>query len=198
MNILIITAHPNSKSLSHSIGRRYAKLAIKKGHEIMEIDLYDQNWQQPFYRLEPEENYSPTEYKQLIYTRQNAQQAIRWAKKIVFIHPLWWGGQPAVLKNFLDCNFTSKFAYKNRKPQSFLGKYWPLPKPLLVGKKAKIYITGDGRNWVYSLLLYPFINIWFFFICIYTGLFPTSIRYIGGVKFRDKENLKTVLEKIRI
>ena len=37
---------------------------------------------------------------------------IKEADEIVFCFPVWWGDAPAILKNWLDYNFTSGFAFK--------------------------------------------------------------------------------------
>lgn len=55
------------------------------------------------------------------------------ADELVFVFPIWWGDAPAILKNFIDCNFHSGFAfrYENGRP---IG--------LLKGKSARIIATS--------------------------------------------------------
>lgn len=193
MNILIVSAHPHPKRFTGQIAQRFQKLAEESAsHEVFEMDLYDEQWQQSYYHFDLEKN------EEFLAVRKKIQDKISWADQIVFVHPLWWGGQPAVLKNWIDANITSGFAFKyNRRPQ-WQRRLWPLPKGLLAGKSAKVFITGDGQFWVYALLLMPFLNIYFFFIFMYCGLWPKSLRYFGGMRWRSDKKKQRLLDSIRL
>jgi NAD(P)H dehydrogenase (quinone) len=39
------------------------------------------------------------------------QEKVSWADGIVFIHPIWWTGPPAILKGWIDRVFSIGFAY---------------------------------------------------------------------------------------
>jgi NAD(P)H dehydrogenase (quinone) len=43
------------------------------------------------------------------------QEKILWADEIVLVFPIWWGDMPAIMKNWMDCNFMSGFAFKYEK-----------------------------------------------------------------------------------
>jgi NAD(P)H dehydrogenase (quinone) len=38
-------------------------------------------------------------------TTKKIQAKITWADELIFIFPIWWGDAPAIVKNFIDCNF---------------------------------------------------------------------------------------------
>lgn len=40
------------------------------------------------------------------------QAKIAEADELIFIFPIWWGDAPAILKNFIDSNFTAGFAFR--------------------------------------------------------------------------------------
>jgi putative NADPH-quinone reductase len=66
----------------------------------------------------------------------------------VFIFPVWWYSVPATLKNFLDQNFTSGFAYVFTKVGSISG--------LLQPRTARLFSTSGGPSILYRLHLLPY------------------------------------------
>ncbi|HCM26217.1 MAG TPA: NAD(P)H dehydrogenase [Treponema sp.] len=70
------------------------------------------------------------------------QDALMEADRIVFVHPDWWGGPPAVLKGFLDRTLRPGIAYGQREndfnEEAGAG--------LFVGKRADVFITTDARK----------------------------------------------------
>ena len=145
MKTLIITAHPSSKGFTHKIAGAYKESAELAGGEVEIIDLYKELNKQGFLTFEDIKEPSSDPL------RDEYQRKIIEANNIVFVHPLWWCGTPAILKNFLDCNFTARFAYRyvNGRPVG-----------LLKGRSASVYITCDGSMWLYRALGVPFKTIW--------------------------------------
>jgi NAD(P)H dehydrogenase (quinone) len=68
------------------------------------------------------------------------QDALMEAERIVFVHPDWWGGPPAILKGFLDRTLRPGVAYGQRENDfneaSGAG--------LFTGKRADVLITTDA------------------------------------------------------
>jgi NAD(P)H dehydrogenase (quinone) len=185
--VLIILAHPKPETsfcgaITHALFTKYSKYGA-----VQCINIYDQKWQQPYFALLKDVK-DPVQLE--------AQKLISWAEHIVWVHPLWWGGMPAVLKNFIDSNITSGFAFKHEYPTWLPQRLRLLPKKLLKPRTSSVWITGDGQWWVYAFMFFPFLIIWALFIMIYIGLRPTGLHYIGGVKFRSETNKKNLLEKI--
>jgi NAD(P)H dehydrogenase (quinone) len=136
MKILIITAHPSSQGFTHKIANVCLKTFTERGHDAEVINLYDQKWKQDFLNFEnPKEMPSDT-------IKEEIQKKIIEAGNIVFIHPIWWAGAPAILKNFLDKNFTARFAFRYTPSGKVIG--------LLKGKTCQIFMTGGNTGfWAY-------------------------------------------------
>lgn len=64
------------------------------------------------------------------------REQIKWADKLVFIYPIWWGRPPAMLLGYIDQMFASNFAYKDKK-----GLF---PEGLLKGKSVVCISTMKG------------------------------------------------------
>ncbi|BBP91564.1 hypothetical protein BsIDN1_51820 [Bacillus safensis] len=64
------------------------------------------------------------------------QDKIKWADKIVFVYPIWWGRPPAMLLGFIDRMFAANFAYRQTGGL--------LPEGLLKGKSAVCVSTMQG------------------------------------------------------
>jgi NAD(P)H dehydrogenase (quinone) len=172
LKTLIITAHPSSKGFTHKIAESYKLGAESVGVEVEILDLYK----------EPRQDFLSFENPKDITNdplRDSYQSKIKDANDIVFIHPMWWGASPAIMKNFIDCNFASHFAfnYVNGRPVG-----------LLKGRTASVYITCDGSIWIYRLLLLPFKIIW---SLIFLGVCGFKVRRVAIL---DKKFKKTDLE----
>jgi putative NADPH-quinone reductase len=109
MKKLIIVAHPNPNGFAHHIAKTFAESSIKKGHEVETINLYDAEWKQDYLMLDHTNKPSEDPKKEKIQSR------ITRADELVFTFPLRRFDCPAILKNFLDVNFSSGFAYKYKK-----------------------------------------------------------------------------------
>ena len=178
---LIITAHPSSKGFTHRIAKAYKDSVVGAGGEAEILDLYKEPVKQAFLAFENIKDPS-------VDTLRDAyQKKISDATDIVFIHPLWWGASPAILKNFIDCNFTSGFAFRYIKGR---------PVGLLKGRTASVYITCDGSIWLYRMLALPFKTIWsviFLYVC---GLKVNKIRILDKKFKKTEDDLQAFLNKV--
>ncbi|HEX4662411.1 MAG TPA: NAD(P)H-dependent oxidoreductase [Candidatus Saccharimonadales bacterium] len=171
MNILIIVANPRENSFSHQIAEAYREGAVLTNKAVEVLDLYASDMQLGFLRPE-----STSEYARYQPVREGLQDLIQQAQELVIIHPLWWGGPPAILKNMIDQVLTPGFAY-----QRVRRKWLPIAldsrrKSLLKGKSVRLFITSDQSWWQNSLRLLPYLNIWYFDILRPTGLKLSSFR----------------------
>jgi len=181
MKSLIIKAHPSTKGYTHRIAEAYKEGANTAGVEVEIIDLYKEP-RQDFLTFEniKEQAADPL--------RDSYQKKILEADDIVFIHPLWWGASPAILKNFIDCNFAGGFAFRYVKGR---------PVGLLKGRTASVYVTCDGPLWLYVLLGLPFRIIWSVIFLRVCGLKVRKISVLDK-KFRRTEiELSSFLEKVK-
>jgi NAD(P)H dehydrogenase (quinone) len=167
-NLLIIIGHPSSHSLSHKLAVSYANAAKKSGITTTIIDVYRLNPELPIVMYEDYPDWNKDKV-----VREHYQKMIDAADKIAIFHPIWWGGLPPLLKNFIDQTLTPGFAYKYT-PKKWLPQALNiLPVGYLRGKKAHIFITYDAYSVVYTVILFPFITIWTLFIFFYCGIVRT-------------------------
>ena len=136
MNSLIIIAHPKKESFSFAMADKYINLAKEKGYKIKTLDLYREKNQQPFFNFDNANNVEKT------LEMNYYQEKIEWADELVFIFPYWWGSMPAILKNFIDWNFSKDFAFKYVNSR---------PKGLLINKNVKIYTTTGAPSLIYKI-----------------------------------------------
>ncbi|MFZ4929621.1 NAD(P)H-dependent oxidoreductase [Chryseobacterium sp. Mn2064] len=182
--IAIINGHPNKDSFNFGIAEAYKKGALESGAEIREIVIADLIFNanlefgyQKIMELEPD----------LI----KAQKIIQWADHLIWIHPVWWGGLPAIAKGFVDRLFLPGFAYKYRKDSLWWDK-------LLKGKTAHIITTLDQPGWYYRLMYgRPSVNQLKKSILEFCGIKPVKVTYIGIIKTSDEKQRHKWLEKVR-
>ncbi len=184
MKTLIITAHPSSKGFTHAIAQALKEERESKGAHVEIIDLYRTDLKQDFLRFE-----EAREMKNPNETRSKIHAKISEAGELIFVHPLWWLSMPAIMKNFIDNNITSPFAYHYEN-----GKR----KPGLCGKRARIYITSDGPFWLYVILGLPFIIVWVIGILTFCGIKTDYFKVIRMMGLRgDEVKLKAKLQEIK-
>ncbi|MBU3668419.1 MAG: NAD(P)H-dependent oxidoreductase [Candidatus Taylorbacteria bacterium] len=183
MHTLIVKAHPSSKGFTHRIADAYKRGKESKGDTVEVLDLYKTDLQQPFLAFENiREDLSKPDP-----VRAQIQEKITKADNIVFVHPLWWVGMPAILKNFIDVNFSAHFAFKyvNGRPVG-----------LLKGKTSSVFITCDGSLWIYRLLTMPFKTIWKYPILRLCGLKVQAFEVFDKKLFRSEAEQEAFLKKV--
>jgi NAD(P)H dehydrogenase (quinone) len=183
MNILIITAHPSTKGFSHRIANSYAQKAIEKGHQVEVTDLYHSP-RQDFLIFEDKHD----ERVDQIKLREQYQAKITWADELVFVHPMWWGSMPAIMKNWIDVNFSGGFShsYKDGKPFG-----------LLKGKQAKVFITSDAKAFLYWFLFKPYAIIWSIIILGFVGIKTDCVKLYGNKRKRSEQENLEFLQKVQ-
>lgn len=181
MRILVILAHPQAESFTHKIADAYREGAVSAGHSVKILDLYRTKLQLGF--LQPE---TQAEYRKNQPIRAELQAMVSTAEEIVFVHPLWWGGQPAILKNFIDQVFTPGFAYRNPRPSKLIPQRLNIaPQRLLKGRSARLFITCDGQWWTNVLRMMPYLLTWYFYVFRTTGVRLRSFQLFDYMKGRD-------------
>jgi NAD(P)H dehydrogenase (quinone) len=100
MRVLVVHAHPVETSFNRALFTNAVEALEQAGHEVDPLNLYDENFEAVMSRDE-----------RLLYhdVPDNLTPAIkpyvdrlRAADGIVFIHPVWNYGYPAILKGFFD------------------------------------------------------------------------------------------------
>ena len=178
---LVITAHPSTKGFTHRIAEAYARGVRQAGGEVEILDLYTTDLKQDFLRFESVREIAPDP------VRTTIQAKITAADELVFIHPLWWLGPPAIMKNFLDQNISARFAF-----QYVQGKRVGL----LKGKTACVFITCDGSLWLYTLLAQPFRITWQLAVIYYCGIKNRAFKVLDKKTWRSDADQQRFLGSI--
>jgi NAD(P)H dehydrogenase (quinone) len=76
VKVLVVAAHPVPASFSHAQRERAVRSLVAAGHDVETIDLYEGD--------------------------AHDRAALDDAEALVFVHPTWYGGQPAIVKAWLD------------------------------------------------------------------------------------------------
>lgn len=99
MNVLVVHAHPNPDSFSHALRRRVERAVMNSGAELRIRDLYDEAFDPRLTLAERTGHLDEPSSKPHLQTYFDD---LKWCNTIVFIHPTWWGSQPAMLKGWID------------------------------------------------------------------------------------------------
>ena len=180
INRLIILAHPSKKSFSWKI----AKKIQEKYPDTFLMDLYDNEWKQDFLEFQDVKKDWPCDEK-----IKKIQEKISWADELIFVYPVWWYSQPAILKNFIDINFSYGFAFKYSENGIQNG--------VLKNKTARIFMTADS----------PKILVWFYSIPMRLIFGLSTLKFCGlkiknftifsdMVKKRNDEDREKMLKKV--
>ncbi|WPO92397.1 NAD(P)H-dependent oxidoreductase [Chryseobacterium sp. HR92] len=182
--IAIINGHPNKNSFNFGIAEAYKAGAVESGAEVKEIVIRDLNFN-------PNLQFGYQKRMELEPDLMKAWEIIQWADHLVWVHPVWWGGFPALMKGFIDRLFLPGLAYKYRENSVWWDK-------LLKGKTAHIITTLDQPGWYYRLFFgRPSVNQLRKSILEYCGVKPVKITYIGIIRNSKDEQRVQWLRKVK-
>ena len=137
MKALVVLAYPRKQGFNRAIADQVLDYLQKDPVVQFDfIDLYEDHYDPVLSEDEIPRKFSFDE-KTLRY-----QQLIKEADRVVFIHPDWWGGPPAILKGFLDRVFRPGVAYGFREAD-FKNAESP---GLFTDKRFDVFITTDALD----------------------------------------------------
>ncbi|GLY82449.1 NAD(P)H-dependent oxidoreductase [Actinoallomurus iriomotensis] len=123
MNILIVTAHPEPRSLNGALTAFAAAELRRAGHDVRVSDLYAMRWR-PGVEAGDFPGHDPDERLDVIGASGRAyaegslapdiaaeQEKLLWSDALILQFPMWWFSMPAVLKGWVDRVFTHGFGY---------------------------------------------------------------------------------------
>ncbi|MDT0266397.1 NAD(P)H-dependent oxidoreductase [Streptomyces sp. DSM 44915] len=148
--VLIVSAHPDPRSLTASLTGFAADELRRAGHEVRISDLYAMKWKavldaDDFPSRPAGDRLDVMAASEHAYATgtltadvRAEQERLRWADAVILQFPLWWGAVPAILKGWLDRVLSGGFAYgENAKP--------PYGEGELAGRRALVSVThGAG------------------------------------------------------
>lgn len=183
--ILIINGHPNKESFNFGIVKAYKDGARQSGAEIEEIVISDLHFN-------PNLQFGYQKRMELEPDLIKAWEKILWADHLVWVHPVWWGGLPAITKGFIDRLFLPGFAFKYRENSVWWDK-------LLKGKTAHIITTLDQPGFYYRLFFgRPSVNQLKKSVLEFCGITPVKVTYVGVIKTSDEKQREKWLERIEL
>ncbi|ARP90830.1 NAD(P)H dehydrogenase [Bordetella genomosp. 9] len=154
MNVLLVYAHPEPKSLNGSI-RDFAVGRLRQaGHHVQVSDLYAMNWKacldadDSAAPREPRFNATAASRHAYDHGLQRAdiaaeQEKLRWADALILQFPLWWFSMPAIMKGWVDRVYAAGFAYDVGEHSD---RHWGdrYGEGTMAGKRAMLIVTVGG------------------------------------------------------
>ena len=177
--ILIINGHPDKNSFCFGLAEAYRKGALSSiGAEVNEIIIRD-------LEFNPNLQFGYQQRTELEPDLLAAWEKIKSADHLVWVHPVWWGGLPAITKGFIDRLFLPGFVFQYRENSVWWDK-------LLKGKTAHIITTLDQPGWYYWLMFgRPSVNQLKKTVLEFCGVKPVKVTYIqpmrnSKIEFRNR------------
>ncbi len=178
MNILIITANPREDSLTNFLAKTYSDIKAKD-NSVEIIDLYKTDYKQSFF----------DESREFTEAQKYFHEKIKNTDEFVFFYPFWWGGHPAILKNWIDNNFSHGVAFE-------YGARGPVG--LLKEKTVRVFLTTGAPKDIYDKMG---INgagkkIWEETIINFTGMKLSGFHTYGTIG-KQKDIVKKTIESVK-
>ncbi|ONI82624.1 NAD(P)H dehydrogenase [Saccharothrix sp. ALI-22-I] len=153
--ILIVSAHPEPRSLNSTMTSFAVEQLRAAGHEVRVSDLYAMKWKaavdaddfpdhtadQPLDVLAAHEQ--ATLAGRLTPDVASEQEKVRWSDAVILQFPMWWFSMPAILKGWIDRVFTNGFAHGPAVPP-------PYSEGALGGRRALVSVTIGARESSFS------------------------------------------------
>jgi NAD(P)H dehydrogenase (quinone) len=155
MNVLIVFAHPDPRSLNGALRDVAVAELQAQGHAVQVSDLYALGWKATvdhadFPGLDPEDRLVPVLASRDGYAADRLtadvlaeQEKLRWADMLILQFPLWWFTMPAILKGWVDRVFAYGFAYGvgEHSDTRWGDRYG---EGIFQGKRAMLIVTAGG------------------------------------------------------
>lgn len=126
MKLLIVYTHPNHQSLSYAFLQKVLE-GSRENPNIQEVQVLDL-YAEAFHPVLEFNEHKRRRDMHIDPRLEKYRQQIRWADKLVFVYPIWWGRPPAMLLGYIDQMFAAGFAYRD--------KGGLFPEGLLAGKSV--------------------------------------------------------------
>ncbi|MGW0772082.1 NAD(P)H-dependent oxidoreductase [Streptomyces sp. NPDC002835] len=145
-NILVVSAHPEPRSLTASLTSFAVERLRTAGHEVQVSDLYAMKWKATVdaddfpdrpadRRLEVLAAHEEATLSGRLHADIEAEQRkLLQADAVILQFPMWWFSVPAILKGWFDRVFTFGFAHGPGLPP-------PYSEGALAGRRALLSVT---------------------------------------------------------
>jgi NAD(P)H dehydrogenase (quinone) len=213
MNILLVFAHPEPRSLNGALRDVAIRELEAQGNVVRVSDLYVSGWKAAvdladFPGHEPDTRLKVAAASGVAFAAgaltadvKAEQQKLLWADAVILQFPLWWFTMPAILKGWVDRVFSYGFGYGvgEHSDRRWGDRYG---EGRLAGKRAMLLVTAGGWEEHYSArgvngpiddLLFP-INHGILYYPGFEVLPPLVIYQADRV---DDTRFKNAAEKVR-
>lgn len=161
MNVLLVFAHPEPRSLNGALRDVAVEELKAQGHEVCISDLYAERWKSAvdradFPELSPDERLIPILASKKAFETDTLTEDVKaeidkllWADVLILQFPLWWFSMPAILKGWVDRVFAYGFAYGvgEHSERRWGDRYG---EGTMAGKRAMLIVTAGGWAEHYS------------------------------------------------
>jgi len=161
MNVLIVYAHPEPRSLNGALRDFAVEHLEAAGHAVQVTDLYAMNWKAAFDADDvtdraPDARFDPAlDSKRAFETGTQRddiareQDKLKWADAVILQFPLWWFSMPAIMKGWVERVYAYGFAYGVGEHSDL---HWGdrYGEGSLAGKRAMVIVTTGGWESHYS------------------------------------------------
>lgn len=131
----MVFSHPNPESFVAHLRDQVVRGCTEAGHEVVVDDLEADGFDPVLSAEEHARHLVPGAHPSL----DRYVEHLRWCDTLVFVHPTWWSGQPAMLKGWMDRVLAS-------------GVAWDLPaganrlRPRLRNVRRIVTVTTHGSS----------------------------------------------------
>jgi NAD(P)H dehydrogenase (quinone) len=155
MNVLLVYAHPEPRSLNGALKDFAISRLEGAGHAVKLSDLHAMQWKAT---LDADDNlhrpagarFDPSADSRQAYRDGTQspditaeQEKLRWADAVILQFPLWWFSMPAILKGWVDRVYAYGFAYGvGEHSDTHWGDRYG--EGSLAGKRAMLVVTAGG------------------------------------------------------
>ncbi|OCP35741.1 NAD(P)H-dependent oxidoreductase [Ensifer sp. LC163] len=161
MKVLLVFAHPESRSLNGALRDVAIRELEAQGHEVQVSDLYADKWKSEVDRADFPSLAADTQFKpsraskeafvagMLTEDVKAEHEKLLWADTLILQFPLWWYTMPAILKGWVDRVYAYGFAYGVGEHND---TYWGdrFGEGAFKGKRAMLIVTTGGWQEHYS------------------------------------------------
>jgi NAD(P)H dehydrogenase (quinone) len=123
MNVLLVYAHPEPRSLNGTMRDFIVNRLRGEGHDVKVSDLYAMRWKavldaDDFPQRDNGKRFDPSGDSREAFVAGTQtddiaaeQEKLRWADLVIFQFPMWWFSMPAILKGWFERVYAYGLAY---------------------------------------------------------------------------------------
>ncbi|MEU4745164.1 NAD(P)H-dependent oxidoreductase [Actinosynnema sp. NPDC023658] len=153
--ILVVSAHPEPRSLNGALTSFAVEELRAAGHEVRVSDLYAMGWKAAV-DADDFPGHAGDGPLDVLAAHERAtlaggltpdvlaeQEKVRWSDAVILQFPMWWFSMPAILKGWVDRVFTNGFAHGPAVAPPYTGG-------ALGGRRALVSVTIGARESAFS------------------------------------------------